>query len=122
MRCQLPVRLDHLSEPVPDFAVVRSRADRYQRSHPTVADASLIIEVSYSTLRYDINVKVPLYARHGIPEVWIVDLKHNGLLTYRSPSRGRYLDMTSTIDAGTVAIPGLPDVTVDLSDLLADPV
>lgn len=45
VRCQLPVRLDRLSEPVPDLAVVRSRADRYQRSHPTATDVSLIIEL-----------------------------------------------------------------------------
>lgn len=64
---------------------------------------------------------MPLYARHGIPEVWVVDLKHNKLLAYRSPVGGRYIDMTSATDDGTVAVPGVPDVTVDLSDLLADP-
>ena len=118
VRGQLPVRLDNFSEPVPDVAIVKPRADRYSLSHPTAADVLLIVEVSYSTLRYDSNVKVPLYARHGIPEVWIVDLKHNKLWTYRSPSEGRYNETASTADPGTVAVPGVPGVAVDLSELL----
>lgn len=121
VRGQLPVRLDNLSEPVPDVAVVKSRADRYSRSHPTPPDVLLIAEVSHSTLRDDINVKVPLYARHGIPEVWIVDLKNDLLRTYRSPSDGRYQDTTSTATPGKTSIPGLTDVTVDLAELLIDP-
>jgi Uma2 family endonuclease len=118
VRGQLPVRLDKLSEPVPDIAVVKPRADRYKLSHPTAPDVLFIIEVSASTLHYDSNVKVPLYARHGIPEVWIVDLIHNQLLTYRSLSEGRYCENTSARDVGTLAVPGVHNVTVDLSDLL----
>jgi Uma2 family endonuclease len=64
---------------------------------------------------------VPLYARHGIPEVWIVDLKNNQLRTYRSPSEGRYRDTASTASPGETSVPGVPDVTVDLSGLLTDP-
>lgn len=117
VRCQLPVRLSNISEPVPDVAVVKPRPDRYKLSHPTAPDVFLIIEVSHSTLRYDSNVKVPLYARHGIPEVWIVDLKNNKLRTYRSPSEGQYRDAASTADPGIMAFPGVPNVTVDLSEL-----
>jgi Uma2 family endonuclease len=115
------VRLDNLSEPVPDVAIVRSRADRYKTSHPTAADVLLIVEVSRSTLRRDINVKLPLYARHRIPEVWIVDLKNNQLRTYRSPSEGHYRETASTANPGKVMIPGVPDIAVDLSELLSDP-
>ncbi|MDE2449568.1 MAG: Uma2 family endonuclease [Gammaproteobacteria bacterium] len=46
---------------------MKPRADRYRLSHPTVTDTLLIVEVSHSTLRYDSNIKVPLYARHGVP-------------------------------------------------------
>jgi Uma2 family endonuclease len=117
VRCQLPIRLSNITEPVPDVAVVKPRADRYKVSHPTAADALLVIEVSNSTLRYDKNVKIPLYARHGIPEVWIVDLKHNQLMTYRSPSESHYRETASTADPGAMAIPGVPDFSVDLSEL-----
>lgn len=121
VRGQLPVRLDNFSEPVPDVAIAKSRADRYTLSHPTAADVLFIVEVSYSTLRYDTNVKVPLYARHGIPEVWIVDLKNRQFRTYRSPSEGHYRDTASTANPGRTVVPGVPDVTVDLSELLIDP-
>lgn len=121
VRCQLPIRLDNLSEPVPDVAVVRSRPGRYQLSHPTASDVLLIVEISYSTLRYDINVKVPLYARHGIPEVWIVDLKNNELRTCRSRSEGRFRETASTANPGKTSVPGVPDATVDLSELLTEP-
>jgi Uma2 family endonuclease len=117
VRCQLPLRLSNISEPVPDIAVVNPRADRYKLSHPTAIDALLIVEVSRSSLRYDNNVKIPLYTRHGIPEVWIVDLKNNRLRTYRSPSDGQYRETTSTATPGMTAIPGLPDMTIDLSEL-----
>ena len=121
VRCQLPVRLDNLSEPVPDIAVVKSRADRYAQSHPTAVDVLLVVEISHSTLRADTNVKVPLYARHGIPEVWIVDLKNNQLRTYRSPSDGRYRDIATAANPGKTSVPGIPDVVVDLSELLINP-
>lgn len=117
IRSQLPVRLSNISEPVPDVAIVKPRADRYKLSHPTAPDVFLIVEVSNSTLRYDTSVKVPLYARHGIPEVWIVDVKNNQLRTYRSPSDGHYRETASTRNPGITAIPGIPDVTVDLSEL-----
>ena len=121
VRNQLPVRLDNFSEPVPDIAVVKWRADRYALAHPTAADVLLVVEVSRSTLRYDTNVKIPLYARHGIPEVWIVDLKNNQLRTYRSPSDGRYEDTKSIARLGKTPVPGMPDVIVDLSEVLIDP-
>jgi len=121
VRCQLPVRLSNLSEPQPDVAVVKPRKDRYGRSHPTATDVLILVEISKSTLPYDVDVKVPLYARHGIPEVWLVDLKHNQFRAYRSPSEGRYTDTASKADPGKVAVPGVPGITVDLSELLADP-
>lgn len=117
VRCQLPLRLSNILEPVPDIAVVKPRADRYKLSHPTATDVLLIVEVSRSSLRYDNNVKVPLYARHGIPEVWIVDLKNNLLRTYRSPSDGQYRETTSTAAPGITAIPGVQNMTIDLSEL-----
>jgi Uma2 family endonuclease len=71
---QDPVRLSNLSEPEPDVAVLRPRADFYAGAHPTPADVLLLVEVVDTTLRYDRRVKLPLYARSGIPEVWLVIL------------------------------------------------
>jgi Uma2 family endonuclease len=115
---QAPVRLDRFSEPQPDLALLAVRADKYWRSHPTAANVFLIVEVSDSTLRYDRETKVALYARHGIPEVWIVDLENRELHIFRSPAEGCYLDVESIPDPGVMTPALLPEVSVNLSGLL----
>ena len=119
VRCQMPVRLSDYSEPEPDFVVMRRRTGRDDRAHPSATDVFLVVEISDSTLRYDLDVKVPLYARHGAPEVWVVDLKHHILHLYRSPVEGSYQDVTSVPDGGLTAIPGIAGATVDLSEILS---
>ncbi len=70
-----PVRLNRYNEPEPDIALLCPRADRYQAGEPpSPADILLLIEVASTSLAYDRRIKLPLYARHGVPEVWIVDL------------------------------------------------
>src|SRR5579862_9904434 len=71
---QNPVQLDDLSEPRPDFALLKPRDDYYRRSTPRPDDVLLLIEVADSSLAYDRNVKRSLYAWHGIPEFWIVNI------------------------------------------------
>lgn len=115
VRVQLPVRVSKFSEPQPDIALVTPRADYYKSRHPTAADTLLIVEVSDTTFRYDRQIKVPLYARHGIPEVWIVDLKSRQMHLFRSPSSEGYADAVSSAEPGTRKIAALPDVQVDLS-------
>lgn len=116
---QLPIRLSDYSEPQPDLALVRPRSDEYATSHPMAPDTLLVIEVSLTTWRYDRQIKVPLYARHGVPEVWIVDLSKNELQLFRSPRDGDYADVSSTARPAVTAIPALPGVAIDLSGLFA---
>jgi Uma2 family endonuclease len=85
---QNPVRLDEHSEPQPDLAVLQTRD--YRESLPRPEDVLLLIEVSDTTLFYDRNVKLPLYARAGIPEVWIVDLAGETVEHYTGPSGDSY--------------------------------
>ena len=75
IRCQNPLRLDHLSEPEPDIALLRPRADLFTTSHPGPDDVLLVIEIADPSLAYDIGTKVPLYARHGIPEQLLFDAR-----------------------------------------------
>jgi Uma2 family endonuclease len=117
VRVQLPVRLDEHNEPEPDLAVVKPRTDFYKGAHPVAADVMLLVEVSDSTLRYDREVKAPLYALHGVPEVWIVDLKAESMHIYRSAAAGGYSDVSSTRAPAALTIAALPGVTVDLSQL-----
>jgi Uma2 family endonuclease len=115
---QSAVRLDRASEPQPDLAVLVPRMDKYRHVHPVPADILLLIEVSDSTLRYDRDMKVPLYARHGIPEAWIVDLQNNVLRWYREPQGGVYLEQGEIREPGTLSPGALPDISVDLTGVL----
>jgi Uma2 family endonuclease len=83
--CQNPLRLDDISEPEPDIAILRPRADFYMTAHPGAADVLLAIEVADTSLAYDLGTKVPLYARHGIPEVWVIDAATRQTRVFRRP-------------------------------------
>ena len=88
---QNSLRLDRFSEPQPDFAVLRPRADYYGAgAFASAADTLLLIEVADRSLRYDRAVKLPLYARARIPECWIVDLKRRVVEVHREPSETGY--------------------------------
>jgi Uma2 family endonuclease len=117
LRVQLPVRLDEYSEPMPDLTVVRPRKDFYRSRHPESADTLLIVEVSDSSLRFDRDVKVPLYSRHQVPEVWLLDLSHDRIHFFRAPRDGIYTDVSFMDDPKVVALVALPEITVDLSGL-----
>ncbi len=87
---QNPVRLDEHEEPQPDVAVLRA-GERYQAGAlPTPEDVLLVIEVADTSLSYDRQVKVPLYARYGIAEVWLVDLNASVIERYTEPYENGY--------------------------------
>lgn len=118
VRVQGPVRLSRMTELQPDLALLAPRADFYRDAQPNGTDTLLVIEVSDSTLRYDREVKVPLYARHGVPEVWIVDLQNDRLVCCRSLRDRAYHTVTPAAAFSKTRIEALPDVEIDLSRLL----
>lgn len=115
---QSSIRLGDYSEPEPDLAVFKYRPDFYAERHPTAADALLVIEVADTTAPYDRGVKLPLYAKHGIPEVWIVDLEASLVRFHRQPQGDRYLDESETDRPGPTPLGAAAGVTVDLSGVL----
>ena len=117
VRAQLALHLDDFSEPEPDVVLVKRRSDDYVRSHPTPSDVLLVIEVSQSSLRFDRKRKLPLYARHGIPEYWIVDVVKPVLHVFHSPQGERYLHGSSIPRPGIVTLTALPATDVNLTDL-----
>lgn len=117
VRTQHPLRLDTNSEPQPDIAIVRNRADEYAGSHPAATDTLLVIEVSDTTLRYDQETKSVLYARHAIPSFWIVDLANRQLHCFSVPAQSRYRDRTITAIPALMPLPGLEGIAVDLTGL-----
>lgn len=99
IRVQNPIVLDDYSEPQPDIAVLKRRDDFYRHAHPRPDDVLLVIEVSDSTLEYDRQIKVPLYARAGISEVWIVNINDERVETFADVSGGAY-QMTGSVSRG----------------------
>jgi Uma2 family endonuclease len=111
-----PVRLGDDSEPRPDVMVLKPRPDYHQEPTPLHGDVLLLIELAKTSLAFDRAVKLPLYALHGIPEYWIVDLRARMAEVYRTPAGDVYAD-ADKIAHGTVAMQAFPDVEVPVADL-----
>jgi Uma2 family endonuclease len=94
VRLQLPIRLSAYSEPQPDVALVKFRSDFYANAHPVAADTLLAVEISQTSLARDRRLKIPLYARHHIPEVWLIDVKGERIHCFRLPDAGVYTDVS----------------------------
>jgi len=89
---QDPIRLNDHSEPQPDIALLKYQDDFYDQVVPPAESVLLIIEVADTSLGYDKNVKLLLYAKAGIPEVWIDDLVGDKIEAYSNPVNGKYRD------------------------------
>jgi Uma2 family endonuclease len=87
---QDPVRLNDFSEPQPDVSLLRWRDDDYRERHPTPADVLLVIEVADTTVLKDRTLKIPLYARSGVPETWLVNIPDERVEIYSDAANGAY--------------------------------
>lgn len=90
VRVQNPIRLNDFSEPQPDVALLKPREDFYESSHPAADDVLLVVEVADTSVELDRGVKVPLYARAGVAEVWLVDLTRDVIELSARPANGTY--------------------------------
>lgn len=115
---QNPVRLDDFSEPEPDIAVLRPRDDFYAADHPRPSDVLMLAEVSDSSLVFDRQVKLPLYAAHGIPEVWVVSLVEDLVEVYRKPLGNGYAEVRKLRRGERLAPEAFPDLETRVENLL----
>ena len=105
---QLPMVASEHDAPEPDVSLLR--AGDYTDRHPQGGDILLAVEVSVTTLRYDRNVKVPLFAEAGIPEVWIVNFEEQVLEVYRELRDGRYRQNLVFTAGEAISIALLPEL------------
>ena len=115
---QNPVRLDGGSEPQPDVAVLKPRADDYETGAPGPGDVLLLIEVADTSLDFDRSVKAPLYARSGIAEYWIVNLPERVVEVHREPTGGRYALVRPAGLGDILDLLMLPGLALAATDLL----
>jgi Uma2 family endonuclease len=92
---------------------------RYRRVNPTREDILLIVEVADTSLRYDRNDKLQLYASAGIPEYWVVSVEGEWLEIYRTPTDRGYDESRRLQRADTIAPLCFPDVVITVSDIFA---
>jgi Uma2 family endonuclease len=112
VRVQHPIELDPYSEPEPDLALVTWQADFYESHHPEPSDTLLLVEVADTSLRYDLERKVPLYIAGGVPDVWVIDLVTDTLHVARG-------GQTMELHAGDSVAPlAFPDVVLDVAVIL----
>jgi Uma2 family endonuclease len=114
---QNPIRLSDESEPQPDIAVLRPREDFYAGALPRGEDVLLVVEVAEASLFFDRAVKLPLYAKAGIPEVWLVDLKHEVVERHTRPLHGRYAE-AATFQRGEVIDSPTLGLSIAVEDIL----
>lgn len=115
---QDPLQLGDLSEPEPDFMLLKPSDDFYSSRHPNADDVLLLIEVADSSLSFDQNQKLHLYARYSIPEYWLMNLNDSCVEVYRQPHGECYGEKTTLRVGDSVTLSQLEQITINIADIL----
>ena len=118
VRVQGPVRLADDSEPQPDLTLLRRRADFYSSAHPGPDDVLLLVEVSDTSTEYDREVKLPLYARYGIAEVWLVGLETGVVEVFRRPTTQGYQEVSQSGLGQSLSPEAFPGLALAVDEVL----
>lgn len=118
VRVQSPIRLSAHSEPEPDLALLTPREDFYTEGHPGPEDTLLVIEVAETSAEFDRQVKLPLYAQAGIPEVWLIDLAEGHVEVHRTPSTSGSDEVQTLSSNETLSPQALPELTISVDKIL----
>lgn len=119
LQSQDPIVISTDSEPEPDIAILHNRDDDYLSAHPTPSDILLLIEIADSSLKYDQEVKLVVYAEAGISDYWIFNLVDNCLECYSEPyqdlqGKFGYRKTLIFLTNESVSLPCFPDLSLDL--------
>lgn len=114
---QNPVALHEYSEPEPDLTIAKLPEMAYDQRHPEPADIFFLIEVADSSLRFDREGKVPLYAACDIAETWLVDVLGQTLTVFSQPTASGYQQSVTYKSGDSFRISMFPEVEIKLSEL-----
>jgi len=114
---QNPIVLQNHSEPQPDVTLLKPRDDFYESAHPQPEDIYLLIEVADTTVKYDKEVKIPLYAEDGIIEVWLVDINEETVELYREPAANGYQNLRKFVVGENLSIGVFSDVNINVKEI-----
>jgi Uma2 family endonuclease len=79
----------------PDLIVLEQPCSAYKTASRVPADVRLLVEISDTTLAFDLGIKARLYARAGISEYWVVDVTGRRIVVHRGPRAGAYENVNS---------------------------
>jgi len=115
---QDPIKLNDNSEPQPDLVLLKPRDDFYANQHPIPEDIFLLIEVADSSIDYDKNFKIPIYAENKVQEIWLIDLNQNLLEVYQNPYKNYYQNITKLSNKDDVTLTQPEVITIKLDRIL----
>jgi Uma2 family endonuclease len=114
---QGPIALPPRNEPQPDIALLKPRTDDYESGLPGASDVLLVVEISDTTLVFDRDAKMQIYAFHGIPEAWIVDVNAKQVMVFLDPGPSGYQQVITPAADATLKPTMVPSISVRQSDL-----
>jgi Uma2 family endonuclease len=115
---QNPVQVNDYSEPLPDVTLLKPRDDFYAQANPQAGDVLLIIEVADSSVDYDRDIKMPLYAQAGIPEVWLINLPEETIEIYTQPLDDAYQGLRVIKRGEIFSAKSIPTLSIDANAVL----
>jgi Uma2 family endonuclease len=104
------------NEPEPDIIVLRRDLSHFTGENPRPQDLHLVVEVSDSTLGFDLTTKAALYARAGIVEYWVLDIAGRRVIVHREPQAGRYTSVAAYSGQESVAPLAAPESAFRIRD------
>jgi Uma2 family endonuclease len=118
LRVQGSVQVNDLSQPQPDVALLRPRDDFYAGRHPGPDAVFLVVEVADTSLRFDRQVKLPMYAQAGVAEAWVIDLNGGVVDVATRPSSQGYDSVVQAARGDVLSPVAFPDLTVAVTQIL----
>ena len=107
------------NEPQPDLIVLKRDLSHFTSENPRPQDLQLVVEVSDSTLGFDLTTKAGLYARAGIQEYWVLDVSGRRMIVHRDPQAGRYGSVAAYGDDESVGPMAAPESRLRIGDAFA---
>ena len=116
---QNPVALNDVSEPEPDLAILKRRDDFYARSHPRPPDILLVIEIAETSVAYEREAKLPVYAGSGVQEVWLADIPAETVTAHTEPANGMYRTVRTYRHGDSMTPLHFPDLSIEVVSILS---
>lgn len=112
------IRLDDFNELEPDFVFLKKQENNYQKMRPTKNDVLLVMEISDESIEFDKNMKLPLYAKAGIKEAWLINLPQNLVELHTNLSDDVYQTLKLFKLGETIKSEFIPDLEIEVDKVL----